>query len=114
MRTLAVTSLLLGSLLLTAGTAQAADTVVDSVKKACNKELTTFCKDVKAGQGRVLACLYAHEDKVSGQCEGAIYDAVEQLEQALVRCATRPPSARPTCSSSAARSIPGRGASRPA
>jgi hypothetical protein len=83
MRKLAVTSLLLGSLLLTAGTARAADTVVDAVKKACHKELSTFCKDVKAGQGRVLACLYAHEDKVSGQCEAAVYDAVEQLEQAL-------------------------------
>jgi hypothetical protein len=73
----------LGALLLTGGRAQAADTLADSVKKACNKELTTFCKGVVPGEGRVLACLYAFEDKVSDKCAYAVYDAVDQLERAV-------------------------------
>ena len=65
-----------------AGRAQAEDSVADKVKKACNKELSTFCKGVVPGEGRILACLYAFEDKVSDACEYAVYDAAAQLEQA--------------------------------
>ena len=65
-----------------AGRAQAEDSVADKVKKACNKELSTFCKGVVPGEGRILACLYAFEDKVSDACEYAVYDAASQLEQA--------------------------------
>ena len=65
-----------------AGRAQAEDSVADKVKKACNKELSTFCKGVVPGEGRILACLYAFEDKVSDACEYAVYEAAAQLEQA--------------------------------
>jgi len=61
----------------------AAQGIVDSVKKGCDKELKTYCKDVTPGEGRVLACLYAYEDKLSGQCEYALYDAAAQLERAV-------------------------------
>ena len=57
--------------------------IVDSVKKGCDKELKTYCKDVTPGEGRVLACLYAYEDKLSGQCEYTLYDAAAQLERAV-------------------------------
>ena len=59
----------------------AADNVIDTVAKGCEKELTTYCKDVTPGEGRVLACLYAYSDKLSGQCEYALYDAAVQLER---------------------------------
>lgn len=75
-------SMLLGALLV-AGGAGAADTVADNLKKACNKELTTFCKGVHPGEGRVLACLYAFESKVSDQCAYAVYDAALALEKAI-------------------------------
>jgi hypothetical protein len=65
----------------------AAETLVESVAKGCKKELETYCKDVTPGEGRVLACLYAHEDKLSGQCEYALYDAAYQLERALTALA---------------------------
>jgi len=61
----------------------AAEKLVESVAKSCSKELETYCKDVTPGEGRVLACLYAHEDKLTGQCEYALYDAAVQLERAL-------------------------------
>lgn len=82
MRKTILGSMLLGALMI-AGSAGAADTVADKLKKACNKELTTFCKGVKPGEGRVLACLYAFEDKVSDQCTYAVYDAALELEKAV-------------------------------
>ena len=61
----------------------ALEELVDSVEKGCKKELNTYCKKVTAGEGRLLACLYAYSDKLSGQCEYALYDAAVQLERAV-------------------------------
>jgi len=65
------------------GCASSRHPLVEQVAKGCDQEITTYCKEVTPGEGRVLACLYAHEDKLSGQCEYALYDAVAQLERAL-------------------------------
>ncbi|MBW2466359.1 MAG: hypothetical protein JRF02_03580 [Deltaproteobacteria bacterium] len=72
-----------GSALLAAPSVPALDKLVASVATGCEKEITTFCKDVTPGEGRILACLYAHEDKLSGQCEYALYDAAVQLERVV-------------------------------
>ena len=61
--------------------AMAAEDIIESVAKGCEKELTSYCSNVTVGEGRVLACLYAHNDKLSGQCEYALYDAAAQLER---------------------------------
>lgn len=63
--------------------AQAGDQLVQSVVDGCKKELDTYCKNVTPGEGRMLACLYAYGDKLSGQCEFALYDAAAQLERAV-------------------------------
>ena len=63
--------------------ASAVEDLVESVATGCEKELSTFCKDVTPGEGRILACLYAHADKVSSRCEYAVYDAAAQLERAV-------------------------------
>ena len=57
--------------------------LIKSVKDGCKTELETYCKDVTPGEGRVLACLYAREDKLSERCEYALYDASVQLERAV-------------------------------
>jgi len=75
--------MVVGALLFSGGQVLAAESLVDEVKKACNTELTTFCKGVKPGEGRVLACLYAFEDQVSDKCTYAVYNAAAELEQAV-------------------------------
>lgn len=60
---------------------QAGENLVQNVVDGCKIELTTYCKDVTPGEGRGLACLYAHGDKLSGRCEYALYDAAAQLER---------------------------------
>jgi len=75
--------MVVGALMLAGGPTLAADNPIDAVKKACNTELTTFCKGVKPGEGRILACLYAFEDQVSDKCTYAVYNAAAELEQAV-------------------------------
>lgn len=56
---------------------------VSTVVKGCETEITQYCSQVSPGDGRLLACFYAHEDKLSGQCQYALYTAAAQLEDAV-------------------------------
>jgi hypothetical protein len=56
---------------------------VETVTDGCKKEIDTYCKGVTPGEGRILACLYAYQDKLSGRCEYALYDAAAQLERVV-------------------------------
>jgi hypothetical protein len=56
---------------------------LETAVEGCKKELETYCQGVTPGEGRVLACLYAYSDKLSGRCEYALYDASAQLERAV-------------------------------
>jgi hypothetical protein len=71
------------ALVCAASSGLAQDNMVETVKKGCAKELSSFCKDITPGQGRVLACLYANGDKLSGSCEYALYDAAARLERVV-------------------------------
>ena len=53
------------------------------VLEGCSSELAQYCTEVTPGEGRLLACLYAYGDKLSGQCDYALYDAAVRLEQAV-------------------------------
>jgi len=55
--------------------------IIDGVIAGCETEINTYCSQVTPGEGRMLACFYAHEDKLSGQCEYALYQGAAQLEQ---------------------------------
>jgi hypothetical protein len=45
------------------------------VLESCSSELAQYCAGVTPGERRLLACLYAHGDKLSGQSDYALYDA---------------------------------------
>ncbi|MGD8262877.1 MAG: cysteine rich repeat-containing protein [Desulfobacterales bacterium] len=64
-------------------TAPAEQDLLQSVAEGCKAEIDTYCAKVTPGQGRILACLYAHGDKLSAKCEYALYDAAVQLERAV-------------------------------
>ncbi len=85
MRTLVTCMIILGCIMLVGGPASAAEKgLVEIVADGCKAEIETYCKDVTPGEGRVLACLFAREDKLSMRCQYALYDAAAQLEQAVV------------------------------
>jgi hypothetical protein len=70
-----------GALALGAVHALAAEDIVESARVACQKDIDGFCKDVTRGEGRILQCLAAHHDKISGRCTYALDDASLQLER---------------------------------
>lgn len=72
---LTIATLLLGA------QAGAQDTLVDQLYEACETDVQSFCSQVTPGEGRMLHCMAAHEDKISGQCEYALYQAAALLEQ---------------------------------
>jgi hypothetical protein len=53
------------------------------VQGSCDVELARHCADVTPGEGRLLSCLYAHGDTLSGRCELALYDAAARLGRAI-------------------------------
>ena len=64
------------------------------VLMACEPDIKKYCSQVTLGDGRLLACMYAHEDKISEQCDVAIADAADQLDwflssvrEAIATCA---------------------------
>ena len=63
--------------------AAAQQDLVQTVANGCKVEIEKYCEDVKPGEGRILACLFAHGEKLSGKCEYALYDAAVQLERAV-------------------------------
>jgi len=73
----------LGVLVLSGVAAAEEKGIVETFTEGCKTELETYCKGVQPGEGRLLACLYANSDKLSGRCEYAVYDAASQLERAL-------------------------------
>jgi hypothetical protein len=51
----------------------AADSLKDEEMKhlssgACKADMNQYCKDITPGQGRMMACLKSHEDKLSPAC----------------------------------------------
>lgn len=75
--------LVIGLVFLFAGGALAQEGLVQTVAEGCKAEIQTYCKGVTPGEGRVLACLYAYQDKLSPRCEYALYDASVQLERVV-------------------------------
>lgn len=59
----------------------AQDSLLEYVVTSCEADIQQFCSQVTPGEGRLLHCAAAHEDKLSGQCSYALYQAASLLEQ---------------------------------
>ncbi len=56
---------------------------IQTFVEGCATELKSYCAAVKPGESRIVACLYAHSDKISGRCEFAFYETAIQLDRAI-------------------------------
>ncbi len=86
-RSILIMGIALLLMLISTAASQAEQGLVESVMTGCKNELNTYCQDVTPGQKRLLACLYAHNDKLSAQCDFALFDAAIQLERAVAALA---------------------------
>ena len=57
-----------------------ADAVAEKLIDSCDADLKKFCGQVTPGEGRIVFCMMAHEDKISDRCFGAIFDAADRIE----------------------------------
>ena len=68
-------------LVFTGSATMAQDTLLEYLVESCEADLKQYCSQVTPGEGRLLHCMAAHEDKISGRCEYAFYQAATLLEQ---------------------------------
>ncbi len=66
---------------LASGSAQ--ESVAEMVLNDCATELDDYCSAVAEGRGRIVACLYAHDDLLSDQCEGTLEVGIAQFRMIL-------------------------------
>jgi len=58
---------------------------VEKIQKACSADVQKYCSSVTPGEGRLILCMQAHEDKVSASCDFAIFEASRNLHRFLDR-----------------------------
>jgi Golgi apparatus protein 1 len=61
------------------------EAAVKDIQAACSGDVQKFCGNVTRAEGRVLLCMYAHDDQLSHGCEMSLYRASRGLNQALYR-----------------------------
>lgn len=69
----------------------------------CPTEIASFCSDVTPGDARLLACLYARQDRLSGPCIGAVMTSADRLRTATIALAD----IERVCANDVARLCPG-------
>ena len=51
--------------------------------EACKADLEKYCSAVTPGAGRIMACLYAHEEVISDACDEATSDMSDIIDSVL-------------------------------
>jgi golgi apparatus protein 1 len=60
--------------------AEAIQSKLEQVEKACSGDAQKFCKEVEPGQGRIMKCLMQHKAEVSQECRDTFIKKAEALE----------------------------------
>lgn len=58
-----------------------------SVLESCSDDIGTYCSQVEPRDGRIAACLYAHEDRVSDACDEANGEVSDLIDLFFARLA---------------------------
>src|SRR5450755_353560 len=66
---------------------------VAKLESACAKDIKKYCSTVTPGEGRMIYCMEAHEDKISTKCAFELGDAAtsvqtaaDALKDAMIAC----------------------------
>ena len=66
---------------------------VTKLESACAKDIKKYCRNVTPGEGRILYCMQAYEDKISTKCDfeleeaaTSVLTAAEALKDGVVAC----------------------------
>jgi hypothetical protein len=50
------------------------------LENSCADDIKKFCSDVTPGEGRILYCMHAHEDKISPKCAYDLEEAATDVQ----------------------------------
>ena len=53
---------------------------ITKLENACASDIKKYCKDVTPGEGRMIYCMQAHEDKISPKCTYELGEAAVSLQ----------------------------------
>ena len=63
------------------------------LEKSCAADIKKYCRDVTPGEGRMIYCMQAHEDKISPKCAYDLEEAAadvqlsaDNLKEAITAC----------------------------
>jgi len=63
------------------------------LENSCADDIKKYCSDVTPGEGRMLYCMHAHEDKISPKCSYDLEEAAadvqlsaDNLKEAITAC----------------------------
>ena len=66
---------------------------IQKLETSCGEDIKKFCSTVTPGDGRILYCMQAHEDKISPACaydlnevEGQVQATADHLREAVNAC----------------------------
>jgi Cysteine rich repeat len=66
---------------------------VTKLENSCGDDIKKYCSDVTPGEGRMIYCMQAHEDKISPKCSFDLEEAAtdvqmhaDNLKEAIVAC----------------------------
>lgn len=57
-----------------------AEKVIAKVQASCAPDIKSFCSQVTPGEGRLMLCMMAHEDKISDKCFTTLVDVGDAVE----------------------------------
>ena len=53
---------------------------IQKLETSCGEEIKKYCSTVTPGEGRILYCMQAHEDKISPACEYGLVELESQVQ----------------------------------
>lgn len=55
---------------------------ITKLESACEEDIKKYCSTVTPGEGRMIYCMEAHEDKISAKCAFELGDTATSLQNA--------------------------------
>jgi hypothetical protein len=66
---------------------------IAKLESACAKDIKKYCRDVTPGEGRMIYCMQAHEDKISPKCAfelgesaASVQSTADALKDGVIAC----------------------------
>ncbi len=55
-------------------------------KLTCAEDIARFCKDIRPGGGRIIACLNEHEKELTSDCRSKLTELRDKIDEAKKAC----------------------------